>query len=178
MSPDDFERWVADFMQSLGAGTPGFTVTLHERIAAGDGTYEIDVTARYEVAGVAHLMLIEAKRHTNPIKRELVQALHQKLQSVGGHKAVLVATAPFQSGAIDFALAHGIALIAVTQGRFAIMTKSFEPTPPPSRRLAYERFGIPTFIGIAIYPGESPGSISFGTLALQDVEGTARRVFG
>jgi Restriction endonuclease len=51
-----------------------------------DGTYDFDATVRYELAGVAFLILVEAKLHKNPIKRETVQVLHQKLQSVGAQK--------------------------------------------------------------------------------------------
>jgi hypothetical protein len=40
------------------------------------------------------LMLVEAKRHKNPIKRELVQVLHSKLRSVGAHKAAMIAPRP------------------------------------------------------------------------------------
>jgi len=178
MTAAEFEDWVAKFMKSLGAATPGFEVTRHEKVAGSDGTYDIDATARYEVAGVNHLMLIEAKRHKNSIKRELVQALFQKVQSTGAHKGVLVATAPFQSGAIDFAIAHGIALVAVTEGRYTMLTKSLDPRPTLSRELAASRFGLPIFVGTAIYEGSSATSIGFGTIDLDDPERTARLVLG
>jgi hypothetical protein len=105
-------------------------------------------------------VVIEAKYHKNPIKRELVQVLHSKVQSVGAHKGVLVATAPFQRGALDFAKAHGIALVAVTEGRFTIKTKAAEPSPTPSRDQARELFGMPTFVGHCYHHGGAPDSTS------------------
>ncbi len=89
-------------------------VRLHEVIEAADGTYDFDATIRYELMGMSFLVLVEAKKHKNPIKRELVQVLNQKKQSVGAHKAVMFATAPYQVGAINFAKTHGIALATVS----------------------------------------------------------------
>jgi hypothetical protein len=39
--------------------------------------------------------------------------LEQKLQSTGSQKGMIFSTSPFQSGAIEFATAHGIALVHV-----------------------------------------------------------------
>ncbi|MFK4084639.1 hypothetical protein ACI2LF_11055 [Kribbella sp. NPDC020789] len=66
--------------------------------------------------------------------------------SVGAHKSVMISTAPYQSGAVKFAQAHGIALVTVTEGRFTVEYKSADPVPPPSRESA-ARFGVPTFVG-------------------------------
>jgi hypothetical protein len=104
------------------------------------------------------LVLVEAKCHRNPIKRELVQVLHQKLQSVSAQKAVLVSTAPFQSGALEFALAHGIALVTVTEGRFTYGTRSVDQLPVSSRDEA-TAFGLPLFVGYGYSRSDCPGSV-------------------
>ena len=83
-----------------------------------DGSYDVDGTVRFRWGDLDFLVVIEAKYHRNPIKRDVVQVLHSKVQSVGAHKVVLVATAPFQRGALNFAKAYGIALVTVTEGRF------------------------------------------------------------
>ncbi len=57
--------------------------------------------------------LVLVKLHRNPIMREVVQVLRDKVQSVSAHKGVLVSSAPFQRGAIEYADAHGIALVHV-----------------------------------------------------------------
>ena len=47
-----------------------------------DGSYEIDVAARFTALGADFLVLIECKHHRHFIKREAVQALHSRIQSV------------------------------------------------------------------------------------------------
>jgi len=128
ITPAEFEEFVADRL--LGPAAPhvsGLTVTLHEKVAGSDGTYDLDATVRYRFAGMDFLVVVEAKHHRNPIKRELVQVLHQKVQSIGAHKGVMVSTATYQSGAVAFARAHGIALVTVTDGRFLFETRENMP---------------------------------------------------
>jgi hypothetical protein len=50
--------------------------------------------------------------------------LYQKVQSIGAHKGVMVATVPYQSGAVAFARAHGIALVTVVEGRFVFVHRT------------------------------------------------------
>jgi hypothetical protein len=157
ITPREFEEFVADVLAAAAPQLEAYTVTLQDQVEAPDGTYTFDATVRYELAGFAYLVLIEAKRHKNPIKREAVQTLHQKMQSVGGQKAILVSTSPFQSGALEFAKQHGIALVTVTEGRFTIETRSADAPPVPTREAA-ARLGVPTFVGHAYAAGDTPGS--------------------
>ncbi len=117
LTPGEFEAYVTTLFDALelGGAVDNLRVQTHEVVRGADGAYDFDATVRYELGGMDFLIVVEAKRHKNPIKRELVQVLHQKLQSVGAHKAVMVSTAPFQQGALDFALVHGIALVTVTE---------------------------------------------------------------
>jgi len=151
ITPVEFEEFAATLFKSgaAEAGATDIRVQLHEVIEGADGSYDFDATVRYELAGMDFLVLVEAKAHRHPIKRELVQVLHQKLQSVGAHKAVLISTAPFQSGALGFALAHGIALVTVTEGRFTFETKSAYKTTALTREQALEYYDLPTFVGHA-----------------------------
>jgi hypothetical protein len=121
-------------------------------------TFDLDATIRFRWAGMDFLVVGEAKRHTHPIKRELVQVLHSKVQSAGAHKGVLFSTAPFQRGALEFAKVHGIALIHVTEGRFTFETKAHGSISSPSREEAMNQFGLPVFVGHFYGPGGSPGS--------------------
>ena len=146
LTPTEFEEWVARVFKAAGTTLDGFEVTLGDRVKGSDGSYNFDATVRFEWAGVRLFVIIEAKMHTNPIKRELVQILHSKVASVGAHKGILVSTAQFQEGALEFARAHGIALIRVTEGRFTIEMKSLEKPPAPSREAA-ARFGVEPFVG-------------------------------
>ena len=64
--------------------------------------------------------------------REVVLSLHSKLRDVGAHKAMVVSTAGFQKGALQYASAHGIAAVSFIDGRWTYETKSAQgPADPP-----------------------------------------------
>ena len=172
MSPSEFEGFVAGLLECIAPEVEDLRVTAHERIQGVDGSYDFDATLRYRLGGMDFLVVVEAKHHGNPIKRELVQVLHSKMMSVGAHKAVLMATAPFQSGAIELAKIHGVALVLITEGRFTYETRSATPTPVISRVEAWGHFRIPVFVGLHIGPGGSAGST---TLSVID-QGSPQRV--
>lgn len=178
ISPAEFELFVAELFDAVTPLVEGFEVTPHERISGVDGQYEFDCTVRFRVAGLEFLVLIEAKRHANPIKRELVQALHAKIQSVGAQKAAMIATAPYQRGALAYAKAHGIALATVTEGRFIFETKSVEMAPAMSREEAASRYGLPTFVGHAYEAGDSLDSTSVTLLSVDDPEYVLHALLG
>ena len=159
-TPGEFEEWVGEVLASVGPELDDLRVEVHERVSGIDGSYDFDATVRYRWAGLDFLVLVEAKRHANPIKRELVQALHSKIQSVGAHKGVMISTARFQRGALEFAKVHGIALVSVTEGRFTYETRALTPSPVLSRERALELFGLPTFVGFCYGPGDTPDSTS------------------
>lgn len=174
ITPAEFEQFVVDLLISLDWETRNPpVVTLHDKIQGPDGTYDFDATARITLGGMQFLVLAEAKLHTNPIKRELVQVLHDKLRSVGAQKAVMFSTAPYQSGAVRYAQAHGIALATITEGRFTYETRSRQPTPRLTREQASE-LDIPVFVAHAYLPGRQPGTTSVLRLSSQDPEYVAR----
>src|SRR5215218_5571353 len=158
ITPEEFEAFVTELLNAAGSAVDNLTVTLHETVIGVDGTYDFDATVHFELAGMAFLVLVEAKRHKHPIKRELVQILYQKVQSVGAHKGAIISTAPYQSGAVEFAKVHGIALATVTEGRFTFETRAASQAPIMSRKEALERYGLPTFVGHSYGPGTEPGS--------------------
>ncbi|HEV2891137.1 MAG TPA: restriction endonuclease [Frankiaceae bacterium] len=178
ISPAEFERFVVELLDAASPNVDGLTVTLHERITGVDGTYDFDATVRFELAGVAFLVLVEAKRHANPIKQELIQVLHQKVQSVGAHKGVMIATAPYQNGALDYAKVHGIALATVTEGRFTYETKALGGNPVMSRQEARDQFGLPTFVAHVYGQGDQPGSTRVTLLSPEYPECVVEEVLG
>lgn len=167
ISPVEFELFVTELLGSVSPLVEGLEVTLHDRISGVDGAYDFDATVRFSLGGLQFLVLVEAKRHKNPIKRELVQVLHAKLQSVGAQKAAMIATAPYQRGALEYAKTHGIALATVTEGRFTFETKARDKPPAMSREEAAARYDLPTFIGHAYQPGGEPGSTSVTLLSVE-----------
>ncbi len=173
MSPYEFEGFVAGLLGCLATEVEALRVTAHETIQGVDGSYDFDATVRYRLGGMDFLVVVEAKHHGNPIKRELVQVLHSKALSVGAQKAVLIATARFQSGAIEFAKIHGVALVLITEGRFTYETRSAIPTPVISRKEAWDKLQIPLFVGVHIGAGESAGSTRLSVIEQGDPERVA-----
>jgi restriction system protein len=125
LTPARFELQVKEWLQSVAAPLQSFSAVHQEQLQGVDGEYNIDVTARFNaLAGASFLLLVECKMHKNPIKREVVQTLHSKQQSVGAQKAMVVSTSAFQSGAIEYAAQHGIALVQITSGSAAYIQAS------------------------------------------------------
>ena len=178
ITPGEFETFVAELLTAASPRVSRFRVEQHETIPGVDGTYDFDCTVRYELAGMEFLVLVEAKHHANPIKRELVQVLYQKVQSVGAHKGVMVSTAPYQRGALTFARTHGIALVTVTEGRFTFETRARDQPPPLSREDAFNLYGIPTFVGHAYGPGDEPGSTSVHLMSTEHPKYIAECLLG
>lgn len=164
LTPTEFERFVADFLATSPTNVDDYRVTAPDTITGSDGTFVFDATVRYRLQGLDFLTVIEAKQHSNPIKREVLQILLSKAQAVGAHKAVVVATAHFQKGALDFAAKHGIALVYVTEGRFTFVARRAGGVPVMSAEDAWARFGIPHLVGVLVGFGATPGSMSLSVV--------------
>jgi hypothetical protein len=170
ITPSEFEEWIGELYAAATPRVDNLRVTVHETLHGVDGSFDIDATVRYMFGGMNFLVLVEAKRHKNAIKRELVQALQSKVQSVGAQKGVMLATAGFQRGAIAFAAVHGIALVSVTEGRFLYETRSALRPAPLSREQAREQWGLPTFAGHCYEQSESPDSIMTTLISTDEPE--------
>ena len=132
-TPAEFEVAVEEIIRRTGVGLTDFTVTRSEDLQGTDGCYEIDVTARFTAfGGASFVMLVECKRYEDPIKREKVQVLRDKLQSIGAHKGMMVSTSTFQSGAIEYAEKHGIALVQMLSGGFNYLARNLGGGPRPN----------------------------------------------
>ena len=159
LTAGELETWVAAVLTSVGdqEGVSELVVQTHERVAGVDGTYDLDATVRFRAFGMDFLTLVEVKQHRHPIKRELVQVLHSKVQSVGAQKGIMFSTSHFQSGALAYAKTHGIALVFVTEGRLTIERRSADDLPPLSKEVA-EEWGIEPIAGTYFGMGDSEGS--------------------
>jgi len=156
-TPAEFEQFVVDVFRAAEPNVGRVDVQLHEKVEGVDGSYDIDGTVRFQLGGMDFVVLVEAKMHKHPIKRELVQVLNQKVQSTGSHKGVMVSTSHFQSGALEFAKAHGVALVEVTEGRFTYVTRSADEVPVMTREDA-ARLGLAALVGHCYEAGDRPGS--------------------
>ncbi|WP_158852829.1 restriction endonuclease [Saccharothrix deserti] len=134
-TPEEFEKYVYRLVKLLGRDLRNLRVEHLEKIEGYDGSYIFDVTARF--TGFGHLdfvCLFECKRHKRPVERGDMMELHGKKESVGAQKAIMVSTAGFQSGAIEFARKHGIASVQIVDQVVRYLTNSANP-PSPGRLL-------------------------------------------
>lgn len=145
--PDEYERQVAALLAALGRDVPEFRVQHQETVPTPDGTFRIDVTARFSQLGADFLVLIECKDHARPVERDDVQVLADKLRAAGAVKGMLFSTNGFQKGAIEYARARRIALVRFIEGELTYETRAARqadaprPKPPPWAN-------IPPYVGI------------------------------
>ena len=124
LSPKEFELAVKRTLDAEGATVADYRSSHREVLDGSDGAYEIDIVIRFGFGDLSYVTLIECKAYGSPVKREKVAELWAKLQSTGGHKGVLFSTSGFQSGALKFALKHGIALIHVADKGTSVLAKA------------------------------------------------------
>lgn len=123
ITPKAYEEAVAAIAKSMNLDLAGWEVKHLDPVGGLDGTYIMDVTARFQLAGMDFLILFECKRHKDPVKRSDVQVLLAKLQSTCAQKGVVVAATGFQSGALEFAKAHGIACVRLVDNAWTYITR-------------------------------------------------------
>lgn len=115
MTPTEFEkhslRVLTEQLQHIEN-----CVFQHDKIIeVDDGNYQIDGYIEFELMGIKYKTLVECKHYKTSISREKVAVLYDKIRACGANKGVLVSTSNFQSGAVQYATKHGIALIQLTE---------------------------------------------------------------
>lgn len=144
VTPEKYERLVAGLMRTKGTGLDDVRVQHRERLIGTDGDYIVDTTIRFRaLGGVDFLVVVEAKLQGRPVQREVVQKLLQVVQSTGAHKGIVVSSSGFQRGALDFAGAHGIALVQLADGQMTYETRSVDSKPQFVR-------GLPEFVAYQV----------------------------
>ena len=145
LSPEEFELTVFGFLKDVGSKLDKFEIVHNSIETSHDGTYQIDIKANFEALGTNIKVLIECKKHNSAIKREVVQILRDKMQSLGAQKGIIFSTAKFQSGCIEYAEQHGIALVRIIEGKYTYETKSLDKS---SVRYPVD---LPKYVGEYIY---------------------------
>lgn len=115
LTPEEFEKYSLELLSEQTKGLENLKIEHNRIIEAFDGSYQIDGYIEFTVMGIKYKTLVECKHYKSSITREKVQILHEKVQSIGAHKGILISTSNFQSGAIQYASIHGIALIQLTE---------------------------------------------------------------
>ena len=115
LTPTEFEKYCCEILKGYAEKEQlkDFSITHNEKVKTHDGIYQIDVYAEFTALNSKFKVLCECKQYTSSVSREKVAVLHDKIESIGAHKGILLATSDFQSGAIQYAQEHGIALIKV-----------------------------------------------------------------
>lgn len=126
ITPTEFELRCKEILLGYAEteGLKNYTITHNTIIPAHDGKYQIDIYAEFTALGVQFKVLCECKRYKNRVNRDKVAILHRKLESIGAHKGILISTSDFQSGAIEYAKTHGIALIKAEDYHFEHLSHS------------------------------------------------------
>ena len=99
LGPAEYEQAVAGIARTMSADIADWRVHHLDAVEGLDGTYVIDVTVRFRLAGMDFLVLFECKRHASAVKREHLQVLHAKMQSTGRRRALSLPR-------LDFRVAH------------------------------------------------------------------------
>ncbi len=136
MSPEQFELEVEKLIAQLGARLSSIQIARREYLDSVDGTYEIDVTARFQALDADFLVLIECKHHKNAIKREIVQVLKDRVVSLRAQKGMLFSTSRFQSGAVRYAKHQRIALVLFSEADDVLFVTR-QPQSISNRRYKY-----------------------------------------
>jgi restriction system protein len=167
----EFELQVKRFLESTSRKLEKFQTEHRESIEGPDGTYEIDITARFRIFGAKFLVLVECKHHKNRIHRDYVQVLHAKQVSLGAQKAMMFSTSGFNEGAVNYALQHGIALVQLASEETLYFTKSANRTPLPD--------SVPAYVGwlIAKHDGATDG-VSHSLIAPGHPDALNKFLFG
>jgi len=166
-----FEMEVKKYLESTAGKLRQFITEHRETIDGHDGTYEIDITARFRIFGGDFLVIVECKHHKNRIKREHVQVLHAKQVTLGAQKAMFFSTSEFQEGAVEYAIQHGIALVRLAHGETSYFARSASPTPLPD--------SVPSYVGwlIAQHDRASDG-VSYSLVTAQYPDALNKFLFG
>jgi restriction system protein len=160
LTPVEFELLVRGKLIRSGAELSAFRTEHLEVVAGESGSYVMDVTARFKALGEAEfLVLVECKRHRNPIKRELVEVLHDKLRESHAQKAMMFATTPFQEGAIRYAADKRIALVEIKDGRSLWHTRGRTPVAEGLP----DRVDVPSLALVHVREADN-GSIGYSVL--------------
>lgn len=132
ISPGEFEDPVRTWLKRSCRKLVKFDVRRRETLSGQGGEYEIDILVELEIFdGALIRVLVECKRHKNPIKRDLVMVLDSKLRDVAAHKGVIFSTSGFQRGAVKYAKTHGIAAVRVAGVETTYLAKAEGARRPP-----------------------------------------------
>ena len=139
ISPTEFEELCLEILKAYAEAEnlSDFSIQHNVFIPADDGTYQIDVYARFIAMGVEFKVITECKRYSSPVSREKVAVLADKVKSLGAHKGIMISICGFQRGAYEYAKKHGIALLQVIDRNVLHIMNAANPETEEQKREVY-----------------------------------------
>lgn len=115
ISGTEFEKYCLEILNAYAKAEDlkDFSALHNQKIKSYNGDYQIDILAEFIALSVNFKVIIECKRYTRPVEREKIVVLADKVKSLCAHKGILMPTSGFQSGAVEYAKKHGIALLQI-----------------------------------------------------------------
>lgn len=124
MTPIEFEKQSLRILTEQLQNIENCNFQHNKIIKVDDGNYQIDGYIEFELMGINYKTLVECKHYKSSISREKVAVLYDKIRACGANKGILVSSSNFQSGAVQYATKHGIALIQLTNTDSIYVTRS------------------------------------------------------
>lgn len=124
MTPTEFEKYSLQILESQLSGLENVKIVHNKVVQTYDGNYQLDGYIEFEVMGILYKTIVECKHYKYPISRKIVQKVYDNLRAIGAQKGIVISTSNFQSGAIKYASAHGIALIQITNSGDDYVTRT------------------------------------------------------
>lgn len=147
-TPVEYEKQVLSWLEGACPQVNSFRIEHLKKLSGSGGEYEFDGVAEIEVFNGAIIkILIECKRYSSPVEREVILAFHSKILDVGAHKGMVFSTSGFQKGAISYATSKGIAAISFFEGQYLYETRSLYPPYKPPSHLQFPKFAGSMFSG-------------------------------
>lgn len=134
IDPKEYEQQVVEWLRGSGSILEDFKVQHLKHLKGPSGDYEFDAVASFTIlSGAKVIVVVECKRYSKPVERDHMLTLWAKKEDVNAHKAMMFATCGFQSGALKYAAAKGVATVTFVEGNFLYETRAIgvSSEPPP-----------------------------------------------
>jgi hypothetical protein len=117
-----FEKRVATALQALSVFSGPNARMFRNKVYPGAKDrrgYEIDISFELTLTeGLSVLVIVECKAYTRPVDRDVVQKILQVRDDIAAHKAIVISSHGFRTGAVRLARANGVALWQFVDRRF------------------------------------------------------------
>jgi predicted RNA binding protein YcfA (HicA-like mRNA interferase family) len=137
ISPEHFEEAVKAFFDLSREKPHNYASRIRHRSKGIDGgDYEIDIAITFRALQANFKVLVECKCLSRPVSRDVLLALHSKLEMLGAQKGFVASVSGFQAGARKYAQHKRMELIEIeSTGRFRLgeSERSVPEALPPLR---------------------------------------------